>query len=431
MELETTSEEREHQATPAPPAGSPTSRLWRNRGFNILWAGQGLSSLGDSFALVALPLLVLGATGSVAQMGLVTGVYGVGQLIAGLFAGMLVVQMDRRAVMIACDSLRLVLYAALPIWWAIAGPALWLIYVVSLFGALLGMTFQVAYMTVLTSLVDRDQLTDANGRMLSTFAIAYVVGPLLAGLIASRVGAPLAVGFDALTFAISAASLLFIHPRRQTERVATAERVRPGGKLDELLAGARYLWSEPTLRAITWLTAGLMLLQGGSIDLFIYHLKHDLGQGDEAVGVVLGVASVGSALGSAIAPWLRRRLGFGVIWISGFAFSGLALALIGPTLGVWVIAALAMGFMLGDSLRAILQITLRQELTPEHLLGRVSSAFWTLGAVPGSLGAALTATLAQRAGASITLLGMGLGTVALSLVSLLTSVRAANPERAG
>lgn len=429
MDIGTASEGRHEPTASAPPLGSPASRLWRNRGFNILWAGQTLSALGDAFALVALPLLVLGATGSVAQMGLVTGVYGIGQLIAGLFAGMLVDRMDRRAVMIVCDSLRLILYAALPIWWALAGPALWLIYVVSLFGALLGMTFQVAYMTAIANLVDRDQFTDANGRLQATYAVAYVVGPLLAGVITGRAGAPLAIGLDAATFALSAGSLLFIHLRAPASEEAARSGAAREGKLSELLAGARYLWSQTTLRAITWLTTILMLLVGGGIDLFIYHLKHDLGQSDTAVGVVLGLASVGAALGSTLASWLRRRLGFGVIWIGGFAISGVALALIGPAPAVWMIAALAMGFTMGDSLRAILQITLRQELTPDHLLGRVTSAFWTLGAVPTSLGAALAAGVAQRVGAPVTLLGMGIGVVALALLATLTPARATHPER--
>src|SRR5215217_5162947 len=52
--------------------GAGTS-LWRNRAFNIFWAGRSLSTIGDAFALIALPLLVLQATGSIVQMGLVTG----------------------------------------------------------------------------------------------------------------------------------------------------------------------------------------------------------------------------------------------------------------------------------------------------------------------------------------------------------------------
>src|SRR5260370_2460844 len=74
-------------AVPSAAAAVPAAgvRLWRNRDFNTFWLGQSLSVLGDSFALIAMPLLVLQATGSVAQMGLVTGTFGVAQLLAGTF----------------------------------------------------------------------------------------------------------------------------------------------------------------------------------------------------------------------------------------------------------------------------------------------------------------------------------------------------------
>ena len=408
--------------------GSPAARLWRNRDFNILWAGQTFSSLGDSFALVALPLLVLQATGSVAQMGLVTGVNGVGQIIAGIFAGVIVDHVDRRRLMIACDAVRIGLYALIPLWWALRGPAFWLIYGVVLVASLLSMGFQVAYMTAVANLVDRDQITDANGRLQATFAVAYVVGPMLAGLVSARTGPVVAIGIDALSFAVSAGSLLLIRLRVTTHEGPPVARAAER-RLSELIAGARYLWKQPSLRAITWLTSLEGLLVGGGIDLFIFHLKHDLSQGDSAVGLTLGLASIGAALGSLLAPWLRRRLGFGVTWIGGFAFSGLALALIGPAPNVALVATFAACFTLGDTIRAILQISLRQELTPDRLLGRVTSAFWTLSAVPMSIGAAVGAAIAQRIGAPAVLVGMGLGALILALIGVATPARLARPER--
>jgi len=414
---------------PTFPTGSqPTPSLWRNRGFNILWAGQTLSALGDSFALVALPLLVLQATGSVAQMGLVTGVNGIGQIIAGIFAGVIVDRVDRRRLMIACDLARTALYGLIPLWWALRGPAFWLIYLVVLGASLLNMGFQVAYMTAVANLVERSQITEANGRLQATYAVAYVVGPMLAGLVSARTGPVIAIGIDAFTFAMSAASLTLIRLRVSAPNGSSLAR-KAESRLGELIAGARYLWAQPTLRAITWLTAMTSLLVGGGMDLFIYHLKHDLAQGDSAVGLTLGLASIGAALGSVVAPLLRRRFGFGVTWITGFAVSGLALAFVGPAPNVALVAVFASCYTLGDTVRVILQISLRQELTPDHLLGRVTSAFWTLGAVPMSLGAALGAALAQRVGAPGVLIGMGLGAFILSMISIATPVRHARPER--
>src|SRR5213080_3076483 len=105
--------EKQAPVAPALPThhGASHRGLWRNHSFTIFWAGQTLSALGDAVALIALPLLVLQATGSVVQMGLVTGANGLGQFVAGLFSGPIVDRVDRRRLMIGCDLFRLGLYA--------------------------------------------------------------------------------------------------------------------------------------------------------------------------------------------------------------------------------------------------------------------------------------------------------------------------------
>jgi len=98
-----------------------SERRQTNRNFTVFWVGQTLSSVGDAVALIALPLLVLQATGSVARMGLVAGVSGVGQIVGGVVAGPLADRLDRRRFMLACDLARAALYAVVPLVWAAGG----------------------------------------------------------------------------------------------------------------------------------------------------------------------------------------------------------------------------------------------------------------------------------------------------------------------
>lgn len=68
----------------------PGARHWHNQHFTLFGLGQTLSALGDAFATIAIPLLILQATRSVAVMGLVTAIFGVGQVVTGVFAGWLI-----------------------------------------------------------------------------------------------------------------------------------------------------------------------------------------------------------------------------------------------------------------------------------------------------------------------------------------------------
>ncbi len=106
----------------------PATRLRTNRNFTIFWLGQSLSNVGDAVALIAMPLLVLQVTGSVAQMGFVTATVGIAMLIAGIVAGPIADHVDRRRFMICCDLARMAVYAAIPAGWWIAGPQQWLIF---------------------------------------------------------------------------------------------------------------------------------------------------------------------------------------------------------------------------------------------------------------------------------------------------------------
>src|SRR3954470_11579096 len=101
--------------TVSPSSDDEPRPLWRQRDFAVFWAAQTLSVLGDSFALIALPLLVLEATGSLARMGLLTAVGGAAAGAAAGLPGVVVDRVDRRRLLIGCDLVRLVLYGVIPV----------------------------------------------------------------------------------------------------------------------------------------------------------------------------------------------------------------------------------------------------------------------------------------------------------------------------
>jgi MFS family permease len=182
------------------------------------------------------------------------------------------------------------------------------------------------------------------------------------------------------------------------------------------------------LRSVTVIFFLFTLIAAGGYDLFIYYLKHDLGQNDSAVGIVFGVAALGGVLGGVLAPLLRRRLGFGICFIGGMCIECIAIALIGLAPTVPLIAGLAAGMAFANTVKLINSMSLRQEVTPDHLLGRVTSAFWILIRVPRPIGAALATGLAAQIGAPAVLILMGVLGLAVALFGLLTPARIRSPK---
>lgn len=393
---------------PAPDA------LWRNRDFGIFWLAQTLSTAGDSFSYVAIPLLILHATGSVTQMGLLTGLTGAASILTGIFAGVVVDRVDRRRLLIACDVGRAMLYALVPFAWVL-GPQTWLLYLVMPLGGAFGMLFQVGYVTAVPNLVEPDRITEANGRLYASYAAASIAGPMLAGVVSGLLGPTAAIAIDAASFAVSGLGLFLV---RLVSHVTSS-----GVTWSSLLVGARFLWRHPVLRALTVLLSFLTFLTLGLTDIFIYHLKHDLAQPDSTVGYVLACAALGTVIAALIVAPARRRLGFGACWIASYALVGVVIAGVGRSTSVPAIAALITAFAFGTSMAGICSMSLRQEVTPDYLLGRVTSAFWTIHSALGPAGAAILTAAASRYGVGPVTALSGLACLAVAASAARTPIR--------
>lgn len=422
---------------PAAGPGRP-AKLWRDRRFAVFLTAQTLSVAGDSFALIAVPLLVLRATGSVAQMGLLTGAAGIAAVVAGIFAGILVDRLDRWILMAACDLARMVLYGLIPLAWAL-DPQVWLLYVILPLCAAIGMIFQVGYVTVVPALSGPARITEANGLLYAAQSAAAVAAPLLAGLISALLGPANAIAVDAASFAVSAAGVLVVRHGLASRRGETADSVAPGGGATpeepvsgspdaagawrELLAGARFLWQHPVLRALTVLLTFYIFATQGLPDVLIFYIKHDLHQGDGVVGLVLAVAALGTVAGALTVAPLRRRLSFGTTWTVAVLLSALAIAALGATGSVPPTAVLAAFYLACASVAGIASMSLRQQVTPDRLLGRVTAAFWTIHFSLGPLGAALLTWTAGHYGVMTACLASGGTCLVIGTVGLITPIR--------
>jgi MFS family permease len=406
-----------------------TESLWRNRNFRVFLTVQTLSSLGDSFSYVAIPLLVLHTTGSVTQMGLVTATTGVASIVTGLFAGLIADRTDRRRLLMICDAARCLLYGLIPLAWLFASPV-WLVYAVVPLAGAFSMIFQVTYVTVVPAIVAPGEITKANGHLYASYAMAGVGGPALAGVMASAFGPAWAIAVDAVSFAVSAVGVVLVRVGTDSGGESGSASESESGKAPvrngvrgEFLAGARFLWAHPVLRPLTVLLSLLTFLTFGLTDVIVYRLRHDLGHPDGTVGVVLSVGIIGTFAASALVARVRDRLGFGGSWIGAYTLAGVAVGCLAITTSVPVIAALGALVLFCTGTAGICSMSLRQEVTPGHLLGRVTSAFWTIHSALGPLGAAAVTAAVAGFGVPATCLVVGSGMLLIALTGTLTGIR--------
>jgi len=407
-------------ASPAIPDGS----LRRNRDFWVVLVGQGISSFGDAITNTALPLLVLALTGSGLAMGVVGVLSTLPDLVIGLPAGAYADRWDRRRMMFAADLGRAFLTAVIPISVWLGGPTLGLILLVTFPLNVLRVLWLAAFTAAVPGLVGRGQIARANAVFEAFFNVGWIVGPALAGFLAATIGPGPTIAIDAITFAVSAGALLLVRRPLRPE-----VRGEPTHLLADIREGVAFVARQPTLRAVIALWTTTSVIYAGLTSGLIFYVTIDRGLGAGVVGLVLSAFAVGSLGGSLVAARMAFRA-VGPVMLVGSVVMGLTLVVVALDAPVPVLVGASFVAGILDANVLISYLTLRTQLSPDALLGRVGATARTLSVGLMPIGALVAGALLDAIGGTATLALMGAASIAVGLgFALVPNVRHARVPR--
>jgi MFS family permease len=369
--------------------------LRENVAFRRFFAGQAVSLVGDQVSLIALPLVgILVLHAGAAQMGYLTSAALLPNLLFSLHAGAWVDRRGRRReVMLAADLGRAALLASIPIAYAFDLLTIEQLYVVGFLEGLLSVFFYVAYSTLFVALVPRERYIEANQLLHGSRALSFVGGPSLGGILVQILSAPAALAADAVSFLVSAFSL---------SRISPVEPPTEPAEHGHLRAGASYIRHSPVIRASLLATATINFFNFIFFALVILYANRYLHIQPGALGIVIGVASIGSVIGSLVTGRIGRRIGIGPAFAFGCLLFPAPLVLVPLAAGPhWLVVGcvLVAEFFSGMGVM-LLDITggaIKAAVVPDRLRARVSGAYMVVnygvrpvGALAGGLlGAAI------------------------------------------
>ena len=357
------------------------------------WTGETISSFGSSITQFALPLLVFKLTGSAVSLGIAFAMFGLPHLFFGLIIGAWADRLDRKRLMIVVDLLSAAVVASVPLASATGVLSVWWIFAVGFALATLGIFFQAAAFAVIPSLVERDQLVTANGRIQASFSAATVVGPLAAGGVLAFVPIESLLYIDALTFVVSAIALALIARPFNAPRQAVRTSIRA-----DVFEGLRYVLRHPVLRNISAMMALINLVSVTVYAQIVLFAKQRFAVSDSELGLLFAADGAGVVLLSLAAGPLRSRFSFGNVALGALMLSGLmtvALAYAPTYLLAVVLSAVSTGLGI---LFNINTGSLRQAIVPNHLLGRIITIAMVLGFSASPLGATIGGFIVERTG---------------------------------
>jgi MFS family permease len=351
--------------------------LWRHPDFIKLWVGQTISVFGSFIGGTALHFTaILFLHASAFQMGLLVAASMAPGFVAGLVAGVWVDRMRRRPILIAVDIGRAVLLGTIPLAALFDRLSIEQLYVVAFLNSILTVFFDVAYQSYLPSLVSPEDLLEGNSKLSASASVAEVSGFGIAGWLVQLFSGPMAILIDAISFLVSAGSVGAIRAPEPTP-VAVHER----GKIwQEIGEGLHEVLRNPLLRTIAGCTFVLEFCGNGIFGaVVVLYMSRELGFAPGILGMIFAVGGISSLVGAVITTPVTRRLGVGPAMVFGLILSTLSSFFIPLAQGATLLAAVLLiaAQLTGDggfTLYEINQVSLRQRIAPERLLGRVNAS---------------------------------------------------------
>jgi len=355
-----------------------------------------LAQFSEQIALAAAPLAaVLLLAAGPAETGWLQTAQTLPFLLLSIPAGLAVDRASRRGLMVGSEALRALSLMAIMLLIGLGLIDLIGLAILGFLGAIGTVVYSVAAPALVPALVPRAQLGAANRWLELARSAAYAGGPALGGALVGWTGAPAAY---ALATALSILAMLLLAglPKERTE-------ARPRRDLlHDLKEGAQFIAGHDLLRPILitaiFFNTGWFVLQA----IYVAYAVHDLGLTPTDVGLTLGIYGAGMIAGAWIAPALAQRLSFGTMIVIG-PLAGFTASVV-MLLTLWFPTVLLAGlsfflFGAGPILWAITTMTLRQAVTPNAMLGRVSALIMTATFGSRPIGAAIGAVVAARFGA--------------------------------
>jgi MFS family permease len=355
--------------------------LRRSPSFGLLFLATAGSGFGTYLAAIALTLHIKALTGS--------GIWVAGLLIAdflpivliGLLLGPLVDRLSRRRLMVVSDVVRVGVFAALPF----ADSPEAIVALAGVSGIATGF-FRPAAFAGLPNLVPDDELTNANSLLQTVETLAWMIGPVLGGLMVAVWSPDVPYAVNAVTFLVSAGLVAAI-----PELKLRSEESLTRGHWRDVADGLRLVVTSAPLRTvlIVW---NVVLLGSAAINVAeVFFAQDVLKAGDVGFGVIVAASGVGLAMGSYLAAPALGRVGLRRHYAGSIALmaAGWAGAALSPT--IWVAVPFVVAGSAGNGAAIICNQILVQRGAPDRYRGRalatiMSSNYAILGLAMAAAG---------------------------------------------
>jgi Na+/melibiose symporter-like transporter len=410
--------------------------LLRERTFFLVWLVEVVAISAGHVSHLALPIIgtvVLHATPS--QMGLLVGLQALPFTLFSLVMGVWVDRASKKKLMIWCYVVLFTSLALLPLAWWWGMLTLPLLYLVGFnVGAVMAL-FGVAHQVLVTHVVGRERLVDAYRIISTTESLIRLGAPAAAGFLIEALGAPLSVTLEVVLLVAALALFSKVHePASALPQPQLQAKPQAPELWLQIKEGLRYVWDDMALRVIAATAACWQILWHGFLALHVLFATRELHMSAGQIGLAHLFGGVGALLAGVVMKRLNLRFSPG--WVMGWGLMMTAVAwglfAVLPSAAPWNVLSMgAAMFVLdfGAVCFFVNYISMRQILTPDALLGRVTATMRWASVALAPAGAVASGSIAEWMGLRPTFAALGiLGCATCFALMKAKSVHAASAQ---
>lgn len=333
--------------------------VFRRRRFGTVVIGEGLSMIGDAAFEIALAWTILRSTGSIAALAGVLLVQAVPRGVLLLLGGAVVDRYSPRAVMIVTHGVRAVALMVLAVVAATGPLALWHLAGLALVMGVCAAFFSPAAESIVPSLVEKHELAQANAVRGLFEQMALIAGPVIGGVLASVTGTWVVLGFNALTFAVAAFTVLAAPKTVQTGGRAPS----PTETLRQIGEGLGHAGRSHEVRLVLIVISAATLSYSGIFAVGLPVLATSLG-GASSLGLMVAGWGAGQLVGALAATLTGLPRRWGLLIIGMTLVEAAMFTTLGLVSSVWAAAGLL--FVVGIGCRTAATWPYRPSFRHKH-----------------------------------------------------------------
>lgn len=384
----------------------------KNKNYVKILIGMSISKLGDSMFLIALPLLVYELTKSPGLMALAYVLEITPQVLFSLLGGALADQISKKKIMVIGDIVSALLILSIPLAYSLDILEVWMIYVVIFCLASVSAFYHPSFESVVPEVLKDKNLVQGNSLFKLAETITTFTGPSIAGLLIAIIGVANVLYVDSISFLLSAVCISFVKMKGVQKGTKMPSIIKP------IKEGLSYVFKTRVIFTGTFLILLINVGYGAVEALFMFYLKDYLRLEATQIGIIFSCQTIGSFIAVYLANRLHQFSRGRIIIFSGIMIGLGQILLVASQSFVIGLVICRMIIMGSVTLLAINWFTLRQEIVPRNLLGRVISSTRMVAFLALPISGSIAGSLAEFTSILTIFLTAGIMVVIFSLLGL-------------